>query len=495
MRALTPPQYDGNDGHDGGGHARPAVHDLIGVGFGPSNLALAVAVEEHNAHVAEDRRLTALFLEKQAAFGWHRGMLVDGATMQVSFLKDLVTMRNPTSDFSFVSYLHGIGRLVEFINHKVFFPLRAEFHGYLEWAAARVEHLVRYHAQVTAVRPVLSDDGRITAYDVVVGEGDTEQRYRARNVILAPGLTPRMPDGVAVSARVWHNARLVPNVAATDPATVRTAVVVGAGQSAAETADYLHRRFPDADVHAVFARFGYSPADDSPFANRIFDPESVDQFYEAPDDVKELLTEYHRNTNYSVVDGDLITELYRRVYEERVAGRQRLFIRHASRVVELRDGDDGTDVDVEFLPTGKTETIRADVVVYATGYLPGDALELVEGAEALGVYDADGRPRLGRDYRVATETPAAAGLYLQGPTEHTHGIGSTLLSNIAVRAGEIVSSVAEHLGRGPGNAPAGTAASNGRTADALVVPGQASRGQVAGGTGTSEPDLALTRRS
>ncbi|UGQ15638.1 lysine N(6)-hydroxylase/L-ornithine N(5)-oxygenase family protein [Yinghuangia sp. ASG 101] len=459
------------------------MHDLIGVGFGPSNLALAVAVEEHNAHVAEDRRIKALFLEKQPAFGWHRGMLVDGATMQVSFLKDLVTMRNPTSDFSFVSYLHGIGRLVEFINHKVFFPLRVEFHGYLEWAASRVDHQVRYNAHVTAVRPVRSEDGRVTAYDVVVGEGDTEVRHRARNVVLAPGLSPRLPDGVVASERVWHNARLVPNVAATDPARVRTAVVVGAGQSAAETADYLHRRFPEADVHAVFARFGYSPADDSPFANRIFDPDAVDQFYEAPDEVKELLTDYHRNTNYSVVDGDLITELYRRVYEERVAGRQRLYIRHASRVVELRDGGEGTDVDVEFLPTGKTETLRADVVVYATGYLPGDALALVEGAEAVCAYDADGRPRLGRDYRVVTEKPSAAGIYLQGPTEHTHGIGSTLLSNIAVRAGEILASVGEHLGRGTG--------SNGRAVPG--VPGQASRG--AGGNEDPQQDLALTRRS
>ncbi|WP_436788062.1 lysine N(6)-hydroxylase/L-ornithine N(5)-oxygenase family protein [Yinghuangia sp. YIM S10712] len=491
---MTPPQYDGYDGHDGGGHAQQAVYDLIGVGFGPSNLALAVAVEEHNAHLADEQRLNALFLEKQPAFGWHRGMLVDGATMQVSFLKDLVTMRNPTSDFSFVSYLHGIGRLVDFINHKVFFPLRAEFHGYLEWAASRVAHQVRYNAEVTAVRPVRGEDGRITAYDVVVGEGDTERRHRARNVVLAPGLRPRMPDGVAVSPRVWHNARLVPNVAATDPASVRTAVVVGAGQSAAESADYLHRRFPDAEVHAVFTRFGYSPADDSPFANRIFDPQAVDQYYEAPDEVKELLTDYHRNTNYSVVDGDLITELYRRVYEERVVGRPRLHIRHASRVVEVRDGEAGTDVDVEFLPTGKTETICADVVVYATGYLPGDALGLVEGANQACVHDADGRPRLGRDYRVVTEPPTAAGIYLQGPTEHSHGIGSTLLSNIAVRAGEILASVSEHLGDGTGTVGADDregALRRGQAVPAQPTPEQATADNNEG----PHQDLALTRRS
>lgn len=128
------------------------VHDVIGVGFGPSNLALAIALDEHNRRAAEP--LSALFLERQPRFGWHRGMLIDDATMQVSFLKDLVTMRNPRSEFSFLSYLHNRGRLIDFINHKSLFPLRVEFHDYLEWAAARFSDVVRYGDEVVEVRPV-----------------------------------------------------------------------------------------------------------------------------------------------------------------------------------------------------------------------------------------------------------------------------------------------------------------------------------------------------
>jgi L-ornithine N5-oxygenase len=33
---------------------------------------------------------------------------------------------------------------------------------------------------------------------------------------------------------------------------------------------------------------------------------------------------------------------------------------------------------------------------------------------------------------------------VQGGTEHSHGISSSLLSNVAVRTGEIVASVADH---------------------------------------------------
>ncbi|MFD6073701.1 SidA/IucD/PvdA family monooxygenase, partial [Amycolatopsis lurida] len=117
---------------------RVPVYDVVGVGFGPSNLALAIAVTEHNTAPGAET-VTAHFLERQVRFGWHRGMLIDNATMQVSFLKDLATMRNPTSSFSFLSYLHSKDRLVDFINHKNLFPLRIEFHDYFEWAAEKVD--------------------------------------------------------------------------------------------------------------------------------------------------------------------------------------------------------------------------------------------------------------------------------------------------------------------------------------------------------------------
>jgi L-ornithine N5-oxygenase len=52
--------------------------------------------------------------------------------------------------------------------------------------------------------------------------------------------------------------------------------------------------------------------------------------------------------------------------------------------------------------------------------------------------------RVQRDYRVSTTCEALAGIYIQGATEHTHGIGSTLLSNTAVRAGEILASILRH---------------------------------------------------
>ncbi|MET9619629.1 SidA/IucD/PvdA family monooxygenase [Streptomyces sp. NPDC006464] len=418
----------------------PLVHDLIGIGFGPSNVAMAIALSEHNARVGRQETVTAHFFERQAGFGWHRGMLIDDATMQVSFLKDLVTLRNPSSDYSFLCYLQSKGRLIDFVNHKNLFPLRVEFHDYFEWAAAKVDDMVSYGHEVVAVEPVVRD-GIVEFLDVTARSGTDTVVHRARNLVVGTGLRPLMPEGVERTDRVWHNSDLLAKVDAlegTDPARF---IVVGAGQSAAENVAYLHRRFPRAEVCAVFSRYGYSPADDSSFANRIFDPAAVDEYFTAPDGVKRKLMDYHGNTNYSVVDIDLIDDLYRQAYQEKVLGAERLRFLNVSRLTAVAEADDRVRATVTSLVTGDETVLDADVVVLATGYSQADSLGLLGGVADLCHRDDQGRVRVERDYRVTADPELRCGIYLQGGTEHTHGITSSLLSNTAIRVGEILDSV------------------------------------------------------
>ncbi|MEU4241677.1 SidA/IucD/PvdA family monooxygenase [Actinoplanes sp. NPDC026619] len=411
------------------------VYDVVGIGFGPSNLALAIAVEEHNARCASDAdQIRAVFLEKQDDFGWHRGMLFEDATMQVSFLKDLVTMRNPASDYSFVSYLHAHDRLADFINYKSVYPLRVEYHDYMAWAAGRMKDYVRYGHTVTGVTPAAGG----TLLDVTA-EGRT---FRARNISVAVGLESSLPPDIQPAERVWHNLDILHRAATFDVPEPQRFIVVGAGQSAAESVSFLHERYPTAEVCSVFFRYGYSPADDSNFANGIFDPDVVDLYFDAPEDVKRMLFDYHRNTNYSVVDGELITDLYRRAYREKVLGRPRLRMLNASRVTDLAARPDGVSVVVEHLPSGERQHLDADAIVYATGYRPVDVTRMLGTAGSLCHRDDENLLRVRRDYRVVTDDSLRAGIYLQGGTEHAHGITSTLLSAVAVRSGEIVTSIA-----------------------------------------------------
>ncbi|MGR3935949.1 lysine N(6)-hydroxylase/L-ornithine N(5)-oxygenase family protein [Streptomyces sp. BRA346] len=425
------------------------VHDLIGIGFGPSNVAMAIALGEHNARVGGHEAIRAHFFEQQPRFGWHRGMLIDDATMQVSFLKDLVTLRNPASEFSFLCYLQSKGRLIDFINHKNLFPLRVEFHDYFEWAAAKVEDMVSYGHEVVGVAPVVRD-GDVEYLDVTVRSGEGLEVHRARNLVIGTGLRPLMPEGVERGDRVWHTSELLAKAGGLEGTSPSRFIVVGAGQSAAENVAYLHRRFPGAEVCAVFSRYGYSPADDSGFANRIFDPEAVDDYFAAPDDVKRQLMDYHGNTNYSVVDIDLIDDLYRQSYREKVLGAERLRFLNVSRLTDVKETPAQVRATVRSLVTGEETFLDADVVVFATGYGPVDPIGLLGEVADRCLRDDEGRVRVERDYRIATDPGLRCGIYLQGGTEHTHGITSSLLSNTAIRVGEILDSL---LDRGVTSVP------------------------------------------
>ncbi|AOW95019.1 L-lysine 6-monooxygenase [Rhodococcus sp. WMMA185] len=414
--------------------------DIVGVGFGPANLALAIAIEEHNATCAPGERISAQFFEARNRFEWHPGMLLDGATMQIAFPKDLVTFRNPRSAFTFFNYLFEQGRLVDFVNHQTFFPTRHEFNDYLKWAARHVEADVRYDTAVESVRGIRGEDGVVDRLEVRASGG---ARVIARNVVMGLGLRERVPEWANLSTRCFHNHQFLYRVAEMPAPVHQRFVVLGAGQSAAEIVQYLHTNYPEAEVHNVFSRYGYSPADDSPYANRIFDPQAVDDLHGAPEDERLRLLDTHRGTNYSVVDIDLINEIYATEYQERVRGHRRLFMRRASEVVAVEETSDGIDVAVHSALDGLTDSLTCDALILATGFAPAPLDPLLGDLAP----EADGPYAVGRDYRLAVSPDVAAGIYMQGGTEKTHGITSSLLSNVAVRAGEIVTSVVRRRGR------------------------------------------------
>jgi lysine N6-hydroxylase len=72
-------------------HTTP--YEFIAIGLGPFNLSLACLMEPLREH-------RCLFLEQNAQFDWHPGMLLDDATLQNPFLADLVTLADPTSRYS-----------------------------------------------------------------------------------------------------------------------------------------------------------------------------------------------------------------------------------------------------------------------------------------------------------------------------------------------------------------------------------------------------------
>ncbi len=419
-------------------------YDLIGLGFGPSNVALAIAVQE----IAPDRR--CLFLERSPDMRWHEGMLIDGTRMQISFLKDLVSLRNLTSPFTFLQYEKAKGRLEKFVNLAEFRPTRLEFQDYLRWVAAQFADLVRYHSAVRAVTPVRDDDGalslfRVTATDTTTGE---VVEYHARNLVHALGGVPRVPEAVTLGPTVLHSSAFLPTVPRTftDHDREWEFAVAGDGQSAGEIAHYFLDRYRNSRVHLILPGYSLRATDNNPFANEQYFEANADDFSSRREENRRAWAASLRNTNYGVVEEGFLDDLYRLTYADEVRGRTRLQVHGDSKVTRAGADGAGIRIGVESRFGGESQVLRADGLVLATGYrrrldptMYHDVLPYLET-------DGDGRPVVSRDHRVRATEELTCGLYVQGFAEATHGLGDTLLSLLPFRSKQIITAIAKDGG-------------------------------------------------
>lgn len=415
-----------------------AIYDLIGVGCGPSNLALAIALDEKKESY---RELNAVFLEKQANYRWHGNTMTSQSDMQISFLKDLVSLRSPTSPYSFINYLHAHERLVDFINLGTFYPSRFEFNDYLCWVAQHFSHQCRYGEEVTSIEPVISN-GHIKTLRVLSCNSQNKECVReTRSLVIGAGGSPNIPtvfQPYRKDPRIFHHAQYLSSIAELSQQKARSLriAVVGAGQSAAEVFLDLHSNFPTAKVDLIFRGFSLKPADSTPFVNEIFSPYATDLvFSRSPSEREQWLHEY-RHTNYSAVDAPMIEQIYGIFYHQKVSKIVRHAFRNTSKIESVNATEQGIELLISNLSTGEQCLCAYDVVIMATGYKRHKHRELLASLdEYTGNYEVD------RCYRMKTDEKLQVPIFLQGYCESSHGLSDTLLSVLAIRSDEISTSL------------------------------------------------------
>ncbi|MFJ3646057.1 SidA/IucD/PvdA family monooxygenase [Streptomyces murinus] len=420
-------------------------YDLLGIGFGPSNLALAACAREQNLP------LSCLFVERSDGVAWHPGMLIDGARMQISFLKDLVSLRNPASPYSFLQYTKAKGRLEQFVNLNEFRPTRYEYDDYLKWVAQDFAGQVRYGTQVNRVTPVTAPDGETLSLFAVETEEVATGRRRTlytRNLVHAGGGRASRPAGVADVPTVVHSSEFLTRFPAQfkeDDAPYRF-VVAGGGQSAGEIAEYLLSHYDRAEVHVVVSGYTLQPTDNSPFVNEQFYSTSADSFYHLAAEHRAVVADQLKDANYGVVREDLLDRLFNTDYLDRVKGRRRLHIHSFSRLGAVREDGEALVATLEGrLQERSDERLVCDGVVLATGYDRSLAPDIFADVLPHLVTADTGHVSLTRHYRARTAPELRAGLYLQGYGEGQFGLGDTLLSLLPFRAKEIVDDIADRV--------------------------------------------------
>jgi L-ornithine N5-monooxygenase len=404
--------------------------EVLAIGAGPANLALAVALEELAPDVARD----TLIIEQHEDVVWQRGMLLPWSQSQVSFLKDLVTLRNPRSQFSFINYLHSIGRLDEFINLGSFTPYRLEISDYLRWVARRLTEVrVQYGRRCVSIEPGYSFDGEVTEWLVRLADGG---EIACRDLVIGAGRDANIPAQFAriPRERLIHSTEFSARIGSLDPDTTRRIVVLGGAQSAAEMLWATYQEFPKAQCTMVTRSIGLNCYESSKFTNELFYPSFIDEFHAArPDARDQLLREMHRS-NYSGLAPGMLDMLYRQRYLDRLMGTDRLRMLAMVEVTDARMSDGEVVLTLTDRKTGGCEELRCDVVLLGTGFvreMPKLARDL---AAAVFLDDIS----VSRGYRLNLPPSVRAGCYLQGVNEATHGIADSLLSVLAIRSQEIV---------------------------------------------------------
>lgn len=419
-------------------------YDVVGIGFGPANIALAIAAEE----LAPD--LNIRFLEANAGPSWQADMLLQGADIQNNPLRDLVTPRNPKSHYTFVNFLKETGRLFEHLNLGLKFPLRTEYCQYVAWVAEHFAHQVDYGQSAVKIVPCI-EGGEHAGYRVNTAEGKT---LFAKSVVLAPGRTPFVPDvfSACEGDRVVHLTRFHSTLKALDEkgASPEKIAVVGSSQSAVEITLALRSRYPSAQIVNVLRNFGFRQKDLSPFTGEVYFPSFSDYYFDCTKAGRATLDRDLRYTNYSAADSDVLDQLYVHLYEDKILGREHTRLIKNSDIVKAEPIQPSGQIALELHNhiDGRQVTEAFDLVICATGFRDLGPLPhqepypaIMQSLTGLLQMDEDGCVVIGREYQVAMNAEASEDcpLILNGLCEKTHGMGDAgSFSLLSLRSARIV---------------------------------------------------------
>lgn len=397
--------------------------DLAGVGIGPFNLALAALLDPVGA-------VSAVFLDGKERFSWHPGMLIEGAQLQVPFLADLVTLADPTSRWSFLSFLREHDRLFPFYFAERFHIPRAEYDAYCRWVAERLP-TCQFGHPVQSVSWNASDELFML---------DTGSRtILARNIVLGVGTEPVVPpefrglDGIIHSAEYLHHRDVLANS--------RDVTVVGSGQSGAEVFGDLLRQTSVPSVRWLTRAPAFAPMEYSKLGLEHFTPDYRSYFRGLRSDLRDALVPQQWQL-YKAISADTISDIHDSLYENSISASPRE-ISLSPNIAVLRARSSGGSIELscqERLQDAMFDVVT-DAVVLATGYRARRPDFLAPMSELID-WDAAGRYRIDADYRVATAESVTGGIYVQNAELHTDGVGAPDLGLGAHRAAVITNSVA-----------------------------------------------------
>ncbi|MFD6168344.1 lysine N(6)-hydroxylase/L-ornithine N(5)-oxygenase family protein [Streptomyces coeruleorubidus] len=422
-------------------HEPDAPRDLVGIGIGPFNLSLAALAQPLG-------ELDTAFYEQRPAFGWHSGLLIEGATIQVPFLADLVSLADPTSPWTFLNYLRSRERLFPFYFAERLHIQRAEYDAYCRWVGESLPGLHFGH-QVDAVRWNPERDLFEVDFTQLDADGEAEAlgRTYTHNVVLGIGTEPYVPDPL----KPLVEAPGVPVVHAADYLDHRDALlaaehvtVVGIGQSGAEIfLDLLLGRPAGREkLHWLGRTEAFAPMEYSKLGLEHFTPDHTRYFHALPEPARDRLLAGQWQLHQGI-DTATITAIHDELYRRTLHGgwpdavlTPGVRVRTAGRVATTK-----VELHLEHGRQDSRSRLTTDAVVLATGYRERPLDRILAGLDPYMRRDSQDRPRIDEDYRLVLDPSVTGTVYVQNAETHTHGVGAPDLGLAAWRSAIILNSL------------------------------------------------------
>ncbi|USD67624.1 SidA/IucD/PvdA family monooxygenase [Vibrio sp. SCSIO 43136] len=402
-------------------------YDLLGVGIGPFNLSIA-------ALAAPKQSLKTRFFERKNRFVWHPGLLLSDAKMQTSFLKDLVTAVDPTSEYSFLNYLVKNEKFYPFTARGEFMISRLEFSDYMSWVSNRLPN-TQFSSEVESVS---FDDDRF----VVTVNG---QQHVSKHLVVGTGTQAVTPNCAKphLGEHCFHAQEMM--MRAPDLKGKRIAII-GGGQTGADIFQHVFdgEFGQPSHVHWVSRRANLESLDESCFTDQFFMPDYANQFFHLDKQSQQM------EVNRQKLASDGITEeclkgIYQRLYHDRYVLKNSRWwnvLPHQELVDMKASTGANFELSIQHGLSGEISLIEADVVIMCTGFsrvLPECLKSVVEKLEL----DDKSRPILTQDYQAIWKQASSNKLFIVNAGTHNHGIVEPQLSLAAWRAAKIINSTLE----------------------------------------------------
>jgi lysine N6-hydroxylase len=373
--------------------------------------------------------ITNLFVDKKERFGWHDGQQIPETSIQVSMLKDLVSLSAPTSEYSFLSYLHERGRLYHYLNAQFDAIPRLEFRNYMEWACQKNENII-FGREVVSVD--FSD-----VFQVQIGT----ETITADNISIGVGVQPHVPEQAIpfLCDRQFHVSEFLWRAGALGGLRVG---VIGGGQSGAEAfLDLISRTGSEMPRRVVWIsrRPNYFPLDDSPFTNDYFMPSYSDYFAGLDAARRKQLNTQH------ILSSDGISEttlrlIYQRIYSHRfINANDDLVALYPNREVTHIDSAAGGAWQLALANKdhpGVTESTELDAVIWATGFVPA-AMDFLDPIQSRLEREGD-EFKIDNSFAIQWDGPPDRNIFVQNGARGQRGLADPNLSLNAWRSQRIL---------------------------------------------------------